>query len=115
MPRAKVEAGELPPLDERIPVDPYVIEPYGEIGKYGGTWHRFDTSQPGSHFAMAMYGHSPIHWVRDGLEIRPGLAKGWESSAYKTEWTLFFREAPNGPTAMTLPWTTFFSGGRIWC
>ena len=90
--RAKVEAGELPPLDERIPVDPYVIEPYGEIGKYGGTWHRFDTSQPGSHFAMAMYGHSPIHWVRDGLDIRPGLAKGWESSEDKTEWILYFRE-----------------------
>jgi peptide/nickel transport system substrate-binding protein len=90
--RAMVEAGELPPLDERIPVDPYVIEPFGEIGKYGGTWHRFDTSQDGGHLAMAMYGHSPIHWIRDGLDIRGGLAKSWESNEDKTEWSLFFRE-----------------------
>jgi peptide/nickel transport system substrate-binding protein len=84
--------GKLPPLEERIPKEPYVIEPFSEIGKYGGTWHRFDTSTNGSHLVMAMYGHSPIHWVRDGLDKRGGLAKGWDSNADKTEWTLYFRE-----------------------
>jgi len=88
----QVLAGTLPPLEERIPAEPYVLEPFGEIGKYGGTWHRFDTSTDGRHLQMAMYGHSFIHWVRDGLEVRPGLAKGWEASEDKTEWTLYFRE-----------------------
>ena len=87
-----VLAGELPPLEERIPVDPLVIEPFSEIGQYGGTWHRFDTSTDGNHLAMAMYGFSPVHWVLDGLNKRPGLAKGWDSNADKTEWTLTFRE-----------------------
>jgi len=87
-----VEAGKLPPLDERIPKDPLVIEPYETIGKYGGTWHRFDTSSSGSHVAMAMYGYSIVHWVKDGLAKRGGLAKSWESNEDKTEWTFYFRE-----------------------
>lgn len=35
--RAKVAAGELPPVEERLPKEPYVIEPLEEIGQYGGT------------------------------------------------------------------------------
>ncbi len=89
---ARVAAGALPPVDERLPVDPLVIEPYSEIGQYGGTWHRFDTSSTGSHFVMAMYAYSPVHWVQDGLDKRPGLAKGWDHNDDKTEWTLYLRE-----------------------
>lgn len=88
----QVAAGTLPPVDERLPVEPLVIEPYNEIGQYGGTWHRFDTSSSGSHFVMAMYAYSPVHWVQDGLDKRPGLAKGWDTNDDKTEWTLYLRE-----------------------
>lgn len=28
---------DLPPVEERLPKDPVVIEPYRSIGKYGGT------------------------------------------------------------------------------
>ena len=34
---ALVAAGELPPVEERLPEDPFVREVYGEIGQYGGT------------------------------------------------------------------------------
>ncbi|MEJ1991170.1 MAG: ABC transporter substrate-binding protein [Maritimibacter sp.] len=34
-----VEAGELPPVDERLPNNPTVVEAL-EVGQYGGTWHR---------------------------------------------------------------------------
>lgn len=88
----KVLAGELPPLEERIPASPLVIEPYSEIGKYGGTMHRFDTSKDGNHLTMFQYGYSPVHWVRDGLDKRPGLAKDWSFNDDKTEYTLYFRE-----------------------
>ena len=87
-----VAAGNLPPVDERLPLEPLVIEPYNEIGQYGGTWHRFDTSSSGSHFVMATYAYSPVHWVQDGLDKRPGLAKSWGSNEDKTEWTLYLRE-----------------------
>ncbi|MFZ1756087.1 MAG: ABC transporter substrate-binding protein, partial [Caldilineaceae bacterium] len=87
-----VLAGTLPPLEERIPAEPLVIETYSEIGQYGGTWHRYDTSTDGSHLAMAMYAYSPVHWVRDGLDKRPGLAKGWDFNEEKTEYNLYLRE-----------------------
>ena len=33
----RVAAGTLPPVDERLPANPVVIEPLEEIGQYGGT------------------------------------------------------------------------------
>src|SRR5687768_10549651 len=35
---AMVESGELPPLEERLPTNPLVVEPVESIGTYGGTW-----------------------------------------------------------------------------
>lgn len=32
-----LDGRDLPPVDERLPDDPVVIEPYRSIGKYGGT------------------------------------------------------------------------------
>lgn len=34
---AKVQAGSLPPVDSRLPKDPWVIEPVEQVGNYGGT------------------------------------------------------------------------------
>ena len=34
---ARVAAGELPPVDQRLPENPVVVEPFHEIGQYGGT------------------------------------------------------------------------------
>jgi peptide/nickel transport system substrate-binding protein len=36
----QVAAGELPPVDERLPLNPRVIPVYESIGQYGGTWRR---------------------------------------------------------------------------
>ncbi|GAI84432.1 unnamed protein product, partial [marine sediment metagenome] len=33
----KVKKGELPPVEERLPKEPFVVTPYDGIGKYGGT------------------------------------------------------------------------------
>ncbi len=35
-----VANGELPPVDERLPKNPRVLEPYHSIGQYGGAWRR---------------------------------------------------------------------------
>ena len=41
---AMVKAGELPPVDERLPSNPLVVEPYDSIGTYGGTVHMMDVA-----------------------------------------------------------------------
>jgi peptide/nickel transport system substrate-binding protein len=35
---AAVAAGELPPVEERLPKDPEIVEPFESIGTYGGTF-----------------------------------------------------------------------------
>ena len=41
---AMVRAGELPPVDERLPSNPLVVEPYDSIGTYGGTVRMMDVA-----------------------------------------------------------------------
>ena len=41
---AMVRAGELPPVGERLPSNPLVVEPYDSIGTYGGTVRMMDVA-----------------------------------------------------------------------
>ena len=41
---AMVAAGDLPPVDERLPSNPLVVEPFDSIGTYGGTVRMMDVS-----------------------------------------------------------------------
>jgi len=88
----KVAAGELPPVDERLPDNPLVLEPLNQIGQYGGTWQRFSTWEEWGHFRMALYGWSPVRWVEDGLGVEPNWIESWESNEDKTSWTFHIRE-----------------------
>ncbi|NLV92126.1 MAG: ABC transporter substrate-binding protein [Firmicutes bacterium] len=88
----KVKAGLLPPVEERLPENPLVIEPLREVGQYGGTWVRFTTDTNFTDARMLMYGWSPIRWVNDALDIAPGWLESWESNADASEWTLNIRK-----------------------
>lgn len=89
----KVAAGELPPVEERLPENPLVITPYYEIGQYGGTWYYNTTDGTNwNHVRMKMYGHSPVRWVRDGLGIEGNWVETWESNEDATSWTLNIRK-----------------------
>ena len=39
-----VATGALPPVDERLPVNPVIVEPVERVGVYGGTWRMGATS-----------------------------------------------------------------------
>ena len=93
----RVAAGELPPVEERLPKNPYT-PPHSwlTIGKYGGTLN-FTNSWGGAadHAQVvreSLYGHSPLRWLDDGLAIGPGLVESWEANADTSEWTFKFRE-----------------------
>ncbi|MER3484711.1 MAG: ABC transporter substrate-binding protein, partial [Chloroflexota bacterium] len=78
----RVHRGELPPVEQRLPETPYVV-PHAWLtpGKYGGWMQWACTSADDwgtTHFIQeSMYGHSPLRWLKDGLEIGPGLAEKW--------------------------------------
>jgi peptide/nickel transport system substrate-binding protein len=87
---AKVASGELPPLNERLPENPLVLIPINASGQYGGRLRLANWWLGGGVFA-AMYGHSPLRFVDDGLGIAPGMCDSWASNADATLWTLHIR------------------------
>ncbi|MFW6282384.1 MAG: ABC transporter substrate-binding protein, partial [bacterium] len=88
----KVESGDLPPVEERLPENPLVITPWKDIGEYGGTWKRLGTSEEMDHFRTAISGFHLSRYINDGLDIVPNLLTHWESNEDKSEWTLHFRK-----------------------
>jgi len=86
----KVAAGELPPVEERLPKNPMIIEPLEEIGQYGGVWRRAE-GNPG-HIGARLGGEPYITRDRDAMTIVPNLAYKWEASEDGREFTFYLRE-----------------------
>jgi peptide/nickel transport system substrate-binding protein len=88
-----VQAGTLPPLDERLPQNPLVISmPWQGPGKYGGRMRVIHETWMGGNQEESMYGNSPLRWVDDGLGIDAGWAEKWEHNADTSEWTFHVRK-----------------------
>ncbi|MGI6208423.1 MAG: ABC transporter substrate-binding protein [Anaerolineae bacterium] len=86
----QVEAGTLPPVEERLPVDPMVITAIQEPGQYSGTWRRAETN-PG-HVAARLGAEPLVTWDRDAQTIIPNLATRWEVNEDGTEYTFYLRQ-----------------------
>ncbi len=88
-----VEKGELPPVEERLPEEPLVVEPFEEIGEYGGTIRgeaHLGTGDSSSWWRMA---HEPlVYWDKDHTQIYPNVAKSWEVSDEGATFTFYLRE-----------------------
>lgn len=89
----RVAAGELPPVEERLPVNPEVVQPVDSIGVYGGTWNRAWRGVSDFH-AYGRVTYDPVlRWPMDPSDpVQPGLAESWEWNEEGTELTLHFRE-----------------------
>jgi peptide/nickel transport system substrate-binding protein len=102
----KVQAGDLPPVEERLPLEPVVVKPEETIGKYGGyvrstvrsnrpigslgQYWNIDplvTQMPSDDEDKALFFSGETPYV-----VGPNVAKGWDfSSDYRTI-TLYLRE-----------------------
>ncbi|HLV12186.1 MAG TPA: ABC transporter substrate-binding protein [Trueperaceae bacterium] len=86
-----VAAGELPPVEERLPEEPLVIEPFEGIGTYGGVIRRGFTG-PGDHNNYTRWAYdSLLRFSVDGSEIVPHIIRAWEPSEDFHTWTLHLR------------------------
>ena len=84
-----VKAGKLPPVDQRLPLEPLVVTGL-EIGKYGGTWRQLhlgnvDTMQ--NWYLMDEW----IAKLNMKGEILPNVAKSWQFSPDAKTFTVNLR------------------------
>lgn len=87
-----VAAGELPPLEERLPVNPVVVEPRERIGDYGGELFLAVTGLRGFGTDLHVVGFEPPLDLNPDSTVAPNVVESWESNDDATVWTLNLRE-----------------------
>lgn len=83
----KVAAGELPPVEERLPEEPNVVTPLDSVGVYGGTLRRGITG-PNDHNSYVRWVYdSLVRFTQDGTSTYPYLLKSLTPSEDYKVWT----------------------------
>ena len=90
---ALVAKGELPPVEERLPEQPFVLQPLESVGTYGGTFTVFalDNFPWNELTEEPSRGSVPLRMTMDG-EILPDIAIGYEQPADSKTFTLKLRK-----------------------
>jgi peptide/nickel transport system substrate-binding protein len=90
--QAMVDAGQLPPVEERLPENPLVIPVTDSIGEYGGIWRRgFIGPSDYNNYVRVVY-DGLVRFSPDGSKVEPRLIESWESTPDFTTWTIHMRE-----------------------
>src|SRR5690625_4715036 len=87
-----VEAGELPPLEERLPENPMVMEPIHSEGQYGGTLRRAQADAGNRNITDSFQNAGLIEWNWDADTPIASLAEEFEVSDDNREYTFKLRE-----------------------
>ena len=87
-----VVTGQLPPVYERLPKNPLVIEPAESIGRYGGTWFRaFTGPADGQNMERPLKDHM-LFFDTSMTTPQPNIAASWTVNDAATEFTFTLRE-----------------------
>lgn len=87
-----VAAGLLPPVEERLPEEPFVVEPYEEIGQYGGTLN-IPTPDPVSWWDPAQVrSQHAADYTLDLARVVPSIYQSWEYSEDQKDLTIHLRK-----------------------
>jgi peptide/nickel transport system substrate-binding protein len=87
-----VRAGKLPPVDQRLPEDPLVVDTVEGIGRYGGVWHRgFLGPSDFNNVHRIMY-DALVRYSPDGTKVEPKYASSVTPSEDFTTWTVKLRK-----------------------
>ncbi|NLO82130.1 MAG: ABC transporter substrate-binding protein, partial [Clostridiales bacterium] len=89
-----VDAGKLPPVEERLPVkeDIMIEQVVEEIGQYGGEW-RLPWQGIDDKWRVGKFTEEPLFRFRqDGKGVEPNVAKGYEVNEDATEYTIYLRK-----------------------
>jgi peptide/nickel transport system substrate-binding protein len=88
----RVTAGELPPVEERLPLEPLVIPVVERIGDYGGTWRKGLVGGADDPLLIRAIGYDfLVSWNPEWTEVIPNVAKSFDVSDDATEFTFHLR------------------------
>ncbi len=84
----RVAAGELPPVEERLPVNPVVVQPVERVGVYGGTW-RMGILESGdaSAFMRTINYENLVKWDPAWTKVVPNVAQSYHVNDDATVFT----------------------------
>lgn len=89
-----VKAGSLPPVEERLPTNPTVVQALS-VGEYGGTWHRA-YSGPGDRWGPTkLMEERVLKWTADPTGeavLTPGFIESYSVNDTSTEFTFTLLE-----------------------
>ncbi len=87
------EAGDIPPLAERLPNNPLVINTVERAGVYGGTWHTVTNPNDTGWMLQRVTGHTYlVRWDPDFNELIEDAAEEFSMNDDATEATFKLRE-----------------------
>jgi peptide/nickel transport system substrate-binding protein len=88
-----VQAGELPPVEERLPANPMVVPVVESIGTYGGTWRTaLLGGEDGAWQVRTMGYENLVRWTPEWDGWIPNVAESYEVSEDSREFTFKLRE-----------------------
>jgi len=92
--RNLVAAGKLPPVQERLPDQPLVVEPYQEVGTYGGTIHvnTNSTINPGWSYMSMAGSDALLTFNRDLSWGHPNIVESYDLAEDGMSVTLYLRK-----------------------
>jgi len=89
---SRVAEGDLPPVEARLPAEPYVVEPNEEIGQYGGTLRTVSIGTAvGEDYMVFDVMANLVKPSPDGSEIIPNVAEEVSPNEDMTVWTIRLR------------------------
>ncbi|WP_417812586.1 ABC transporter substrate-binding protein [Thalassospira alkalitolerans] len=88
-----VAAGDLPPVEERLPAEPMVLDVLDSVGEYGGTLRRAILGGGDQHNIVRMISNENlVSWSPDWKTVEPNIAESYEVSDDATTFTFHLRE-----------------------
>ena len=91
--QAQVEAGTLPPVEERLPSNPMLVVPVETVGSYGGTWHTTLQGERDHFWFIRTLGYENLmRWNPELTQVIPNIAQSVDVSPDVKEYTFHLRE-----------------------
>jgi len=87
-----VKAGKLPPVEERLPADPLVLQPTKEAGTYGGTLFGSSSAPEATDDLQATMVTGPFSFSNDLSVMTPNACESYEFNEDATTCVLHLRK-----------------------